>query len=214
MAKETGSRNRWCACRKRRRSLPLATRVPAACRRWTVIPSKATATPDGTVGTKNLLAITTSVQCVAGVVDYVVKRIKAELLPKYPNVDGVIGLNHIYGCGVAINAPAAVVPIRTLHNLTLNPNFGNEVMIVSLGCGADAGAPAQRRRSTRHSDQGRQRRHHLPAGRKVHRFRWSSIIAQAEKYPGQAQPAPARNLSGVLIWSSACNVAAVTPSPA
>jgi galactarate dehydratase len=26
------------------------------------------------------------------------------------------------------------VPIRTIRNLTLNPNFGNEVMVVSLGC--------------------------------------------------------------------------------
>jgi galactarate dehydratase len=68
------------------------------------------------------------------VVDYVVRRLKAEVLPKYPNVDGIIGLNHIYGCGVAINAPAAVVPIRTLHNLALNPNFGNEVFVISLGC--------------------------------------------------------------------------------
>ena len=37
--------------------------------------------PAGTVGTKNLLAITQTVQCVAGVVDQVVKRIKAELPP-------------------------------------------------------------------------------------------------------------------------------------
>jgi galactarate dehydratase len=60
---------------------------------------------DGSVGTKNLLGITTSVHCVAGVVDYVVKIIERDLLPKYPNVDGVVGLNHLYGCGVAINAP-------------------------------------------------------------------------------------------------------------
>lgn len=44
------------------------------------------------------------------------KIIERDLLPKYPNVDGVVGLNHLYGCGVAINAPAAVVPIRTIHN--------------------------------------------------------------------------------------------------
>jgi len=67
-------------------------------------------------------------------VDYVVKLIKQDLLPKYPNVDGVVALNHLYGCGVAINAPAAVIPIRTIHNLTLNPNFGGEVMVVGLGC--------------------------------------------------------------------------------
>lgn len=70
----------------------------------------------------------------AGVVDYVVKVIERDLLPKYPNVDGVVGLNHLYGCGVAINAPAAVVPIRTIHNIALNPNFGGEVMVIGLGC--------------------------------------------------------------------------------
>ena len=90
--------------------------------------------PDGSVGTRNILAITTTVQCVAGVLDFAVRRIKAELLPKYPHVDDVVGLEHGYGCGVAIDAPDAVVPIRTLRNISLNPNFGGEVMVVSLGC--------------------------------------------------------------------------------
>ena len=90
--------------------------------------------PDGSVGTRNILAITTTVQCVAGVLDFALRRIKAELLPKYPHVDDVVGLEHGYGCGVAIDAPDAVVPIRTLRNISLNPNFGGEVMVVSLGC--------------------------------------------------------------------------------
>ncbi|SDG70482.1 galactarate dehydratase [Propionivibrio dicarboxylicus] len=115
-------------------TLPLATKVPAPLPPLDGYTFEGYRNADGTVGTKNMLAITTTVQCVAGVVDYVVKRMKAELLPKYPNVDGIVGLNHIYGCGVAINAPAAVVPIRTIHNLALNPNFGNEVFVVSLGC--------------------------------------------------------------------------------
>jgi galactarate dehydratase len=89
---------------------------------------------DGSVGTRNILAITTTVQCVAGVVALAVARIKAELLPTYPNVDDVIGLEHAYGCGVAIDAPDAVIPIRTLRNISLNPNFGGEVLVVSLGC--------------------------------------------------------------------------------
>jgi galactarate dehydratase len=89
---------------------------------------------DGTVGTKNVLAIATSVQCVAGVADHLVRRVKEELLPRYPNVDDVVALNHAYGCGVAINAPGAVVPIRTLQNLLRNPNFGGEALIVGLGC--------------------------------------------------------------------------------
>ena len=89
---------------------------------------------DGSVGTRNILALTTTVQCVAGVVDFAVRRIKSELLPRFPNVDDVVGLEHTYGCGVAIDAPDAIIPIRTLRNITLNPNFGGEVMVVSLGC--------------------------------------------------------------------------------
>ena len=90
--------------------------------------------PDGSVGTRNILAITTTVQCVAGVVEFAVHRIKSELLPQFPNVDDVVGLEHTYGCGVAIDAPGAEIPIRTLRNISLNPNFGGEVMVVSLGC--------------------------------------------------------------------------------
>jgi galactarate dehydratase len=89
---------------------------------------------DGSVGTRNILAITQTVQCVAGVTDFAVQRIKAELLPRFPHVDDVVALEHSYGCGVAIDAPDAVVPIRTLRNISLNPNFGGEVMVVSLGC--------------------------------------------------------------------------------
>ncbi|WP_019572385.1 galactarate dehydratase [Curvibacter lanceolatus] len=89
---------------------------------------------DGSVGTRNILAVTQTVQCVAGVTDFAVQRIKAELLPRYPHVDDVVALEHTYGCGVAIDAPDAVIPIRTVRNISLNPNFGGEVMVISLGC--------------------------------------------------------------------------------
>lgn len=115
-------------------TLPLATQVPPALPPLEGYTFEGYRNADGSVGTRNLLGITTSVHCVAGVVDYVVQIIERDLLPRYPNVDGVVALNHLYGCGVAINAPAAVVPIRTIHNLALNPNFGGEVMVVGLGC--------------------------------------------------------------------------------
>ncbi len=89
---------------------------------------------DGSAGTKNILGIVTSVQCVAGLARYVVQKIKKELLPGYPNVDDVIALTHTYGCGIAIDAPASVIPTRTIRNIVTNPNFGGEVMIVGLGC--------------------------------------------------------------------------------
>ncbi len=114
--------------------LPMATVKPAPLPPLEGYTFEGYRNADGSVGTRNLLAITTTVQCVAGVVEIAVERIRKELLPKYPNVDGVVGLEHTYGCGVAIDAPEAPIPIRTLRNISLNPNFGGEVMVVSLGC--------------------------------------------------------------------------------
>lgn len=115
-------------------SLDLATRPPAPLPPLEGYTFEGFRNPDGSVGTKNILAISTSVQCVAGTLDVAIRRIKDELLPRYPNVDDVVGLTHAYGCGVAINAPEAPIPIRTLQNLACNPNFGGEVMVVGLGC--------------------------------------------------------------------------------
>ena len=114
--------------------LPIATVKPAPLPALSGYTFEGFRNADGSVGSRNILAITTTVQCVAGVVEFAVKRIKDELLPKYPNVDDVVSLEHTYGCGVAIDAPGAEIPIRTLRNISLNPNFGNEVMVVSLGC--------------------------------------------------------------------------------
>lgn len=88
----------------------------------------------GYAGTRNILGIQTTVQCVQGVLDVAVERIRREILPKYPNIDDVVAVNHAYGCGVAINAPEAKVPIRALRNLCHHPNFGGQLMVVSLGC--------------------------------------------------------------------------------
>ncbi len=114
--------------------LPIATVKPAPQPPLAGYSFEGYRNADGSVGTRNILAITQTVQCVAGVTAFAAQRIKAELLPRYPNVDDVVALEHGYGCGVAIDAPDAVVPIRTLRNISLNPNFGGEVMVVSLGC--------------------------------------------------------------------------------
>ncbi|MFL6659853.1 MAG: galactarate dehydratase [Massilia sp.] len=115
-------------------NLPVGTRLAPPAEPLTGYTFEGYRNADGSVGTRNILAITTTVQCVSGVVEFAVKRIKEELLPRYPNVDDVVGLEHTYGCGVAIDAPGAEVPIRTLRNISKNPNFGGAVMVVSLGC--------------------------------------------------------------------------------
>ena len=104
------------------------------CRRSRATPSRATATP--TARSARATCSPSRPPCSAWPA-WSSSRCSAsssELLPQYPNVDDVVGLEHSYGCGVAIDAPDAVIPIRTLRNISLNPNFGGEVMVVSLGC--------------------------------------------------------------------------------
>ena len=114
--------------------LALATEIPALLPALEGHIFQGYRNPDGTVGTRNILGITTTVQCVAPTVEFAAQRIREELLPHFPNVDDVVPITHTYGCGVAIDAPGAAVPIRTIHNISLNPNFGGKPLVVSLGC--------------------------------------------------------------------------------
>jgi len=115
-------------------ALPLATAIPKLLPPLKGFTFEGYPNPDGSVGTKNILGITTTVQCVAPTVDHAVRRIEAEILPRFSGVDGVAAITHGYGCGVAIDAPDAAIPIRTLRNLSQHPNFGGAPLLVSLGC--------------------------------------------------------------------------------
>lgn len=114
--------------------LPLSTAVPRELPPLAGVTFEGYRNPDGTAGTRNILGITTTVQCVAPTVDFAVARIRAEMLPRFPNVDDVVAITHTYGCGVAIDAPGAAVPIRTIRNISHNPNIGGTPLVVSLGC--------------------------------------------------------------------------------
>jgi galactarate dehydratase len=67
--------------------LDIATATPAPQEPLSGYTFEGFRNPDGSVGIKNILAISTSVQCVAGTLEFAIKKIKAELLPRYPNVD-------------------------------------------------------------------------------------------------------------------------------
>ena len=114
--------------------LPLSTNVPAPLPALEGYTFEGFRNANGSTGTKNILAITTTVQCVAPTVDYAVKRIKTELLPRFPNVDDVVAITHTYGCGVAIDAPGASIPIQTLKHISMHANSGGQPLVVSLGC--------------------------------------------------------------------------------
>ena len=85
-------------------------------------------------GIRNILGIMPAVHCASGILNRAVEKMRMELLPKYPNVDDIVPLNHIYGCGVAIHARESHMHIRSLRNIMRNPNFGGVLMAVALGC--------------------------------------------------------------------------------
>ena len=75
-----------CRCRTRRAlsDLPIATRPREPLPPLDGYTFEGFRNSDGSVGTRNILGITTTVQCVSGVVEFAVRRIKAELLPRFP----------------------------------------------------------------------------------------------------------------------------------
>src|SRR5262245_56974631 len=115
-------------------ALSLATALPPALPPLDGYTFEGYRNADGGAGTKNILGLATTVQCVAPTVEYAAQLIRTEILPHFPNVDGVVSITHSYGCGVAIDAPGAAVPIRTLKHIGLHANMAGQPLLVSLGC--------------------------------------------------------------------------------
>ena len=91
------------------------------------------ARPGGKVGTRNYVAVISTVNCSASVSRYIKERFRDEDLRRdFPNVDGVIALTHKVGCGI----PAAE-SLKLLERVTVgmahHPNISGYVMI-GLGC--------------------------------------------------------------------------------
>lgn len=89
--------------------------------------------PDGRIGTRNYIAIISTVNCSASTVRYMQRRFSPELLRAYPNVDGVIGLTHKSGCGMRHGSDAVEQLQRVLAGMALHPNIG-AYLLVGLGC--------------------------------------------------------------------------------
>ena len=92
--------------------------------------------PDGKVGTRNYIAVLTSVNCSASAARFIVEEInRSGILADYPNVDGVISLVHGTGCGLDANGSAYELLRKTQWGYATNPNVGG-VLMVGLGCEA------------------------------------------------------------------------------
>jgi altronate hydrolase len=89
--------------------------------------------PDGKAGTRNYIAIISSVNCSASTVRLIQRRFGPEVLRSYPQVDGVIGLTHKSGCGMRLGGEALEQLQLVLAGMAVHPNIG-AYLFIGLGC--------------------------------------------------------------------------------
>ncbi len=84
-------------------------------------------------GTRNYLAVISTVNCSASVSKYVAAKFNAETLRPYPQVDGVVAFTHGGGCGMQFGGESHATLNRVLGGIARHPNIGGYVLI-GLGC--------------------------------------------------------------------------------
>jgi altronate hydrolase len=89
---------------------------------------------DGRYGTRNYVAVISTVNCSASTSKYISERCRAaDLLRAYPNVDGVVAITHKAGCAMQYGGPDHQQLDRTLAGFARHPNVAAYVL-VGLGC--------------------------------------------------------------------------------
>ena len=88
---------------------------------------------DGRVGTRNFIAIVSTVNCSATVVHAIADHFTKERLAAYPNVDGVAAFAHAMGCGMEMTGEPMNLLHRTLAGYIDHPNVAG-ALVVGLGC--------------------------------------------------------------------------------
>ena len=89
--------------------------------------------PTGRVGTRNYIAVLTSVNCSATAARLIAQAFTPERLAAYPNVDGVVAFVHGTGCAMGGDGTGFELLQRTLWGYARNPNVGG-VLMAGLGC--------------------------------------------------------------------------------
>ena len=90
--------------------------------------------PSGRVGTRNYIAIISSVNCSATVSRAVADHFNNKGgLDGFPNVDGVVAITHAGGCATSTVSQGYHLLTRVLAGYATNPNVAGVVMI-GLGC--------------------------------------------------------------------------------
>ncbi|WGL15749.1 altronate dehydratase family protein [Microbulbifer bruguierae] len=108
----------------------------------TVVPEQERATfmgyrrATGKVGTRNYLAVVSTVNCSVTVSRAVAAHFtNSGMLRDFPNIDGIVALGHESGCGMSTAGEGYQTLLRTLHGYIAHPNFAG-VLLIGLGCEA------------------------------------------------------------------------------
>lgn len=88
---------------------------------------------NGSVGTRNYIAVVTSVNCSATAARMIAAAFGPEELAEYPNVDGVVAYVHGTGCGMADSGDGFEALQRVMWGYARHANHGG-VLMVGLGC--------------------------------------------------------------------------------
>src|SRR5262245_14266830 len=85
-------------------------------------------------GTRNYIAVISTVNCSAHTSKYISQRFHAtDLLKQYPNVDGVVSITHKAGCAMQYDGPDHRQLDRTLAGFAKHANVAAYIL-VGLGC--------------------------------------------------------------------------------
>jgi altronate hydrolase len=91
------------------------------------------ARPGGRAGTRNTIAVISSVNCSAHATRQIARYWTPERLAPYSNVDGVIAIAHHAGCSIRLDGEEHRLLQRTLAGIARHPNVGG-YLFVGLGC--------------------------------------------------------------------------------
>ncbi|MFK5980190.1 MAG: altronate dehydratase family protein [Rhizobiaceae bacterium] len=88
---------------------------------------------NGRSGTRNYIAVLTSVNCSASAAHMIANHFTPEVMAAYPNVDGVVAFAHGTGCGMAGDGEGFEALQRVMWGYARHSNVAG-VLMVGLGC--------------------------------------------------------------------------------
>jgi altronate hydrolase len=114
--------------------VPAPLPAPAEYRTWMGFDRGAGKPDHLRYGTRNYLAVISTVNCSASTSKYIADRVRESgILKNYPNVDGIVAIVHRQGCAMQFDGPDHKQLDRTLAGFARHANVGAYIL-VGLGC--------------------------------------------------------------------------------